>query len=375
MLNRAGATANSGHNENHMAIATVYPWLQPAWEGVLARKANLPHALLIHGRAGIGKFDFSRKLAQSLACELPVANGAACGTCLSCRWFLAKSHPDYRELRPEALRVADGEDLAEDLGEIAEEDVPSGKRKRKPSEEIKIEEIRELQDFIHLSTHRTRGKTILVYPAESLNRNAANALLKSLEEPPVSTRFILVSHRPHSLPATIISRCQQIGLPVPQSAVAELWLREQGISEPSLSLAQTGNAPLSALQLDADDYWNQRKTLLGSLAARDVNALALAERIRDYPLARLVGWLQRWSYDLALAKGTAQIRYNIDYHKEIIGTAANLQSLPITRYHRSLNRWQGLVNHPLNARLFIEQLLLSYAALTRGATDFDGYAG
>jgi len=330
----------------------------------MVRKATLPHALLIRGGEGIGKLDFVRKLAQSLACDSPTANGTACGECQSCRWFAAGSHPDYRELRPEAVRSVeadDGADAAND--ELADEAI--GRRRRKPSEEIKIEEVRALRDFIHLSAHRSGGKTIVICPAEALNPNAANALLKNLEEPPAGTRFILISHRPYRLPATIISRCQQIALAPPTAAIAEQWLREQGAAEPALSLAQTGNAPLAALQLAADEYWAQRKMVLGALSKRHFNALELAEAVRDYPLPRLLGWLQRWSYDLLLAKSTGRVRYNPDYEAALAQTAAALDALKLARYHRLLVGWQRIVHHPLNPRLFAEQLLLSYALLSR----------
>jgi DNA polymerase-3 subunit delta' len=344
-----------------MAVA-VYPWHQPQWRELLQHKAALPHALLFRGREGIGKLDFVRKLAQSLACESPAADGAACGACQSCRWFAASGHPDYRELQPEALRSAEFQS-----GELdsAESGQPSA-GKRKPSKEIRVEEVRDLQDFINLTAYRRGGKTIVFYPAETLNLNAANALLKNLEEPPPSTRFMLVSHRPSYLPATIISRCQQIALPTPQAATAEQWLREQGVANPALSLAQTGNAPLAALALDDEEFWTQRKALLGSLAAPKLDALTLAERVREFPVGRLLGWLQRWTYDLLSARSGGKVRYNPDFETALSGIAGRLRAADIACYHRQLVRQQRSVNHPLNPRLFIEQLLLSYAALLRG---------
>jgi DNA polymerase-3 subunit delta' len=342
-----------------MAV-TVYPWLDPAWRDLLARRDNLPHALLIIGREGIGKIDFARKLAQSLACETPATDGAACGACQSCRWFAADSHPDYREIRPEALRN-DGQDVAE-AG--AEADTPASKRK--PSQEIRIEDVRGLQDFIFLTSHQRGGKTIVFYPAETLNVNAANALLKNLEEPPAGTRFMLVAHRPSELPATIHSRCQKVALPTPPAAAAEGWLREQGIAEPALGLAQTGNAPLLALSLNDAEYWQQRKSLLDGLNAREPDMLALAERLRDISAENLLGWLQRWSYDLLSLCSGGPIRYNPDYAKGLAQIAQKLQPIEISRYHRFLLREQRSVHHPLNARLYVEQMLLSYAALLRG---------
>lgn len=341
---------------------TVYPWQARQWTEILARRDTLPHALLFSGREGIGKIDFVRKLAQSLACETPAADGAACGGCQSCRWFAAESHPDYREIRPEALRSVEPEtDEA-----AAEADAPASKRK--PSQEIKIEDVRGLQDFVFLTAHQRHGKTIVFYPAETLNANAANALLKNLEEPPAGTRFMLVTHRPSELPATIHSRCQKVMLPTPQTDVAERWLREQGMTEPALSLAQCGNAPLLALALNDVDYWSQRKSLLNGLTSRDGEMLALAEKLRDLSPGRLLGWLQRWTYDLLSVRSGGPVRYNPDYQKPLGQLAAKLRAIDIARYHRVLLQEQRTIGHPLNARLYIEQLLLSYAAVMRGET-------
>lgn len=350
---------------------SVYPWLRQQWSEVLQRKSALPHAILFRGNLGIGKLDFVRKLAQSIACASPAAEGAACGACPSCRWFAGGGHPDYREIQPEALRAADPQ--AEGSDSMASDQPASGKRK--PSQEIRVEEVRDLQDFINLTAHQGGAKTIVFCPAETLNVNAANALLKNLEEPPAGTRFMLVSHRPSYLPATIISRCQQIVLPTPPAASAEQWLREQGVAEPALSLAQTGNAPLAALALDDGEFWGQRKMLLGGLAAHRPDALGLAEQVREYPVGRVLGWLQRWTYDLLSAKSVGRVRYNPDFENVLRQVAAGLRGADIARYHRLLVRQQRIVNHPLNARLFIEQLLLSYAVLLRGEPQPDGHAG
>ena len=339
---------------------TVYPWHQGQWREILQRKATLPHALLFRGREGVGKLDFARKLAQALACADPATTGEACTECQGCRWFTANSHPDYREILPEALRPADA--------------AAPATTERKPSQQISVDDVRGLHDFINLTAHQRGGKTIVFCPAETLNANAANALLKSLEEPPANTRFMLVAHRPSLLPATIISRCQQVVLPTPSIRVAEKWLHEQGVSEPALSLAQTGNAPLTALALDDGELWMQRKSLLGSLAAPRLDALALAEQVRDFPIPRLLGWLQRWTYDLLSVKSAARVRYNPDFEKSLHQVSGRLRAVDIARFHRVLVRQQRSVHHPLNPRLCIEQLLFSYTALLRGEDLADSYA-
>jgi len=340
-----------------MAIA-VNPWHAAAWRELQARRTRLPHALLFTGRQGIGKIDFVRKLAQALACEDPALDGAACGDCRSCRWFATGSHPDYREIVPEAMR---SEHVA---GDVGDDEATAGKRK--PSQEIRIEDVRGLQDFIFLTSHQSRGKTIVFYPAERLNTNAANALLKNLEEPPAGTTFMLVAHRPGDLPATIHSRCQRIALPTPQADVAEQWLREQGVREPALGLAQTGNAPLLVLDLAEDDYWVQRKQLLEGLAQTKLNVLSLAELLRDIPVGRLLGWIQRWTYDLLSIRSGGPIRYNPDFQSVLVKLATGLDPIVIARCHRHFVREQRSATHPLNTRLHIEELLLFYVDAVNG---------
>lgn len=337
---------------------SVHPWHLPAWQQLLARREALPHALLLSGRQGIGKLDFARALAQSLACETPAPDGAACGACRSCRWFTTAAHPDYREVCPEAMRTAGGDG---EEGAVAD----SEPAKRKPSQDIRIDDVRALQEFIFLTAHQGRGKTILLHPAETLNVSAANALLKNLEEPPAGTRFLLVAHRPGELPATIRSRCQQVVLPTPSLEAGERWLRAQGVAEPALSLAQAGNAPLLALALNEAAYWQERKALLDGLSGRS-ETLALAEALRDVAPARLLGWLQRWSYDLLSLCCGGPVRFNPDYRQALARVAATLRATELARYHRRLLAEQRVVSHPLNARLYIEHLLLGYAALLRG---------
>ena len=338
----------------------VFPWQETLWRELLTRRKTLPHALLFSGREGTGKVELVRSLAQSLLCQAPAADGAACAACQSCRWFATESHPDYREIRPESMRSAEQDAVVQTDG------ADSAATKRKPSQEIRIEDVRGLQDFIFLSSHQRGGRIIVFYPAETLNANAVNALLKSLEEPPAGTHFMLVAHRPNELPATIHSRCQRINLPTPAAAVAAQWLQEQGMREPALGLAQTGNAPLLALALNDTEYWGQRRNLLDGLSGGVPDALALADRLREVPVARLLGWLQRWTYDLLSLRSGGPVRYNPDYQPVLIRLVAKAGAIEIARYHRSLLREQRTVSHPLNTRLYAEHLLLSYAALMRG---------
>ncbi|MEW6313289.1 MAG: DNA polymerase III subunit delta' [Pseudomonadota bacterium] len=325
------------------------PWHEAAWRALLAQKGTLPHALLFKGSKGIGKLVFARAFAQALLCETPDPDGDACDGCPSCRWFATDSHPDFRLLEP--LKGEEGED---ELGEST---------KKKDAKEIVIKQIRALEDFVGLSSHRNGAKVVLLYPAETLNTSAANALLKTLEEPPPRTYFLLVSHRSRQLLPTVLSRCRQVALPPPRAEQAQDWLRHQGIADPRLGLAQAGYAPLAALELEQGDYWEARRVLLEQLAQHRIDALALAEGSKAEDLPRLLLWLQQWTYDLIFCKFAGKIRYHLDYAEALVRLAKRLDAVMLLRFHRELLRQQRIVQHPLNPRLFAEQLLLSYVRL------------
>lgn len=330
-----------------------YPWHEPVLEGLLKRKERLPHALLLRGTQGIGKLALAEALARALLCEKPAANGSACGQCAACGWMGQGSHPDFRRLEPEGLAEA---------GEAEQ----GTEKKEKASAQIPVEQVRGIADFINISSHRGGAKVVLVHPAEALNISAANALLKGLEEPPPGTYFLLVAHRWHQLLPTIRSRCQHLELPLPPAAVAREWLGQQGVRNPDLALAQAGGAPLLAQRFD-DDYWQQREQFLKSLCARDFDALGLAEKLRDAAPALVVGWLQKWMFDLVLYRMTGAVRFNPDLSTAIAALAGRLELVEAVRFQRHVVRLQRIVAHPLNTRLFFEQLLLMYAALRRGA--------
>jgi DNA polymerase-3 subunit delta' len=165
------------------------------WERLQARRAQLPHSLLLSGPRGLGKFDLARAFAASLLCENPLQNGNACGSCLACNWLSQGNHPDFRLLQPDALAESEGEEGTE----VKE----SGK---KASQQITIDQVRGLDDFLHVGTHRHGLRVVIVCPAEAMNRSTANALLKTLEEPAAGTLFLLVSNEPERLLPTIRSR-------------------------------------------------------------------------------------------------------------------------------------------------------------------------
>ncbi len=328
---------------------TILEWHKEDFQHLAQRAGNLPHALLLCAASGTGKRVFARALAQGLLCEQPVAALTACNKCQACHWFATENHPDFRLLQPQADETDD--------------DAEPGDKKKK--RDISIAQIRSLGEFINISAHRNGVKVVLIQPAEAMNVNAANALLKSLEEPPPRTQFLLVSDRPGMLSATIRSRCQQLALRPPNVQEAAHWLAANGSAQPELALAQAGGAPLNAAELDTPEYWALRRQFLDGLTSREFDALALAERFSEQPTAQIISWLQRWTYDLASMRVTRQPRYNPDRAQALQAAARQTSSLEVLRYHRELVRFQRIVNHPLNPRLLLEDLFLRYGQLMR----------
>src|SRR4030066_11429 len=198
----------------------IYPWQKNDLVRLQELRKRPLHGLLFKGSKGIGKFDLAMNFAQSLLCQHPDESGLACGKCPSCHWFEQESHPDFRLLQPEALSL-DGEETE------------SGK---KASKQISVDQVRGLADFVGMSAHQGGRRVVVIHPPEAMNTNAANALLKSLEEPPPGLLFILVSHKPQQLLPTILSRCLSFVLPAPDAASAMRWLAQQGGKNPAEAL-------------------------------------------------------------------------------------------------------------------------------------------
>jgi DNA polymerase-3 subunit delta' len=330
-----------------------FPWHRAELEALLRERTRLPHALLVHGPVGIGKTEFARALAAGVLCENP-RSGLACEACASCHWFSQGNHPDYREIIPESAQ--EDEEGAEPEGAKAE---------KAKSLVIKIEQIRAVADFIALTTHRSGHRVMLVHPAESLHPAAANALLKTLEEPPPSTLIVLVSHQPARLLATIRSRCQRLALHAPARAAAIVWLKEQSVADAETALAAAGGAPLLARDLAEPGEIELRKRLLAELSRPGgADVLQFSAGMDRASVERFLYWMQTWVHDLVRLRLAGDLRHHIDHAAVLKSRAkgANLEAL--FALDRELAASRLLAAHPLNPRLVAEHLLLSYNRAT-----------
>ncbi len=345
------------------------PWLRPELDHLLAEPARAAHALLLHGQGGIGKRQLGLAVARGLLCESPDAERRAvggCGECAACIWFDQGNHPDFRKVVSEALAVAEGLELADEAGDADGSDSAEGggaRTKRAPSKEIKVDQIRSLHAFMSVATHRSRFRVVLMYPVESVNDVAANALLKMLEEPPPLTVFILVADHLGRIPATIVSRCRKVFVATPPPAVATAWLAEQGVADPAAVLAACGGAPLAAVAFAHDEQATaSRRDLLGFLSKPGIEAaLATAESFARTPPAPLVRWLQQWLSDCIAMRLSGRIRYHPAQSKVIAQLAGAARLDALMNLMQPLDAVRRTIDHPLDARLLLEGVLTAYA--------------
>jgi len=237
--------------------------------------------------------------------------------------------------------------------------------------EIKIDTVRDLTRWALLTSHRGIAKVAIVDPAEALNIGAANALLKTLEEPPPSTYFILVSNHPGRVAPTLRSRCLRLAAPCPPQQEAVAWLASQGVANAQAVLAQAGGAPLAALRLAEPAWQEERAVWLAALAKpAALPAVALASRVdagakdeRRDRLTLAIDWLAAWTADLARVAAGGAPAHNPDFAQALASLAPSVAQPALFRYHRSLGEQRALVTHPLQPRLVVESLLLGYREL------------
>jgi DNA polymerase III subunit delta' len=323
-----------------MTVAELSPWLRQPLVELLRQRG---HAWLLQGPSGLGQYDLSLALASAWLCEQPTEEGAACGHCPSCHAIEVRTHADLCVLMPEVAML----DLGWPLDEKAQADIDD--KKRKASREIRVEAMRDAVGFAQRTSARGRGKVVLVYPAERMNTIAANALLKTLEEPVGDVRFVLASEAAWQLLPTIRSRCLGFTLPWPDTQQAEAWLATQDVpaADAAALLRAAGGRPSDALRLARTGQSPKAWALLPKAVLRgDVGALS------DQAPAQAVGALQKLCHDLmAIGNGAAPRFF------EPGDLPAAPSRLALARWSKSLAASARTAEHPFNAGLMLEALV------------------
>jgi DNA polymerase-3 subunit delta' len=315
------------------------PWIRAQLRALLAQRG---HAWLLHGPSGLGQYNLAVSLAQAWLCDRPTPEGA-CGQCESCHQAEVRAHTDLAVLMPETAML----ELGWPLSEKAQADLDE--KKRKPSREIRVDAMRDALEFAQRTSGRGQGKVVLVYPAERMNQVTANALLKTLEEPPGDVRFVLATEAAHQLLPTIRSRCLGHALAWPEAKDAVAWLQEEGVPAAAAAglLRAAGGRPDDAMRLHAAGLhaktWAQwpKAVLRG-----DIGALAA------WSPAQVVEALQKLCHDLLAVQSGASPRF---FEGGDLPAAGSLAAL--AAWWRSLAETARTAEHPFNAGLMLEDLV------------------
>jgi DNA polymerase-3 subunit delta' len=325
------------------------PWQRDWLAAQLAVRERRHHALLITGPAGLGKSILALNYAQALLCETPRPDGLACGTCAGCVYVAARTHPDLQVL---------------DLHEFKDDEWKS-------VNEIRVDRVREVTRMMETSAHRGGRRVAVVTPAERMNAEASNALLKTLEEPPPGAMLVLTSDQPGRLLKTVVSRCLRVPAPRPDNAQAIAWLASQGVGDAAAALAEAGGAPLAARARAGEDDRAERQAWLEALARPDrLVPIALGARIdaagKDERKARLAAGLDAlvaWTADLARVAAGGRAERLPAWQGQLAALAPRVARIALCRYHRSVLFQRAWIAHPLQPRLVAEALLTEYRAL------------
>jgi DNA polymerase-3 subunit delta' len=344
-----------------MSLPRGLPWLGAARRSAWTLVDRGVHAILLHGARGIGKKSLALDLARDLLCESRSADDSFCGTCAGCALTAAGNHPDFRLIVPDALQALR---LGVPTAEDGEEVQAAPEKSKRPSKEIRIEQIRTLARFVNIATHRAGRRVCVIAPAEAMNAPAANSLLKLLEEPPDQTVFLLCTDALDQLAPTILSRCVLLRVAGPGPEIALQWLTAQGAPDAAAHLAAAGGAPLAALELarGAEAEEGVRALMLGFLRqGPGADAAGIVRGItRDVAVAPALTAMQRWCWDLLAFRLTRTVRYHPAEVETIEQISARASPGKLWTWWEAISRRQASREHPLNERLVIESLLLQY---------------
>ncbi len=321
----------------------IYPWQKTQWQQLQQSIAQqrLAHALLLSGPQGCGKRDFIDALAQALLCQQPVETGEACGRCHSCQLIAAGTHPDYLHLRPQP---------------------PKKTTSANPLLSIKINAVRDLVARLATTSQLQGRRVAVIEQADKMVHAAANSLLKTLEEPGEGTVIILHSARPHLIPVTIRSRCQQLVFPLPAKTRALQWLQQQGVDDAANRLAQAQGAPLLAMregQLDEAGRQLISQALLARV--RQQSALSQAEALGKLPRYAALCYCLNWVSDvIRLQMAGGEPRFNPQAQAGLSALAKQASPQRLHAFYDMLCEAIRQESIALNAQLLWESLLISW---------------
>ena len=342
----------------------IFSWQQSDWRRLTRHRNKLHHGLLINGPLGIGKLEFSFELCQYLLCHaVSEENNEPCGQCQNCRLFNAGTHPDFHVLTSE-LESAEGRlSLLTDYSNRYL-DSREREKKTKHSRVIAVDQVRELIERFSTHAHISTTKVALILPADCMNINAANALLKLLEEPPPDSMLVLVTATPSHLPATIRSRCMTHTLAAPDAKTAADWLAQNlaASSREQIDLALTlaNGGPLEARRLSDSGFLQHHQNCLkgfAGVAAKRVNPIEFAGQLNKLEFEQVLAWFHRFVAELAKFCVTGVEPY---WMESVRMDTQNVSVERLCGLYDRISYYRRIARGPVNEQLAIEDLALAF---------------
>lgn len=306
---------------------SIYPWQDAQWQKLSSAllKDRMPHALLLHGAAYSGKLNFAKALGSKILCENKAVN-TACGQCKSCKLLKSGSHPDFNLLSQETGSV------------------------------IKVDDLRKIQEKLKLTPYLAQYKVAIIHPVENMNLNAANSLLKTLEEPSRNTLIILVSNTLRQLLPTIRSRCQLSFMPTPDLSQAIKWLQSQTIKTDAKQLLNIAcGAPLLALKYEATgevDLYTQFVNDFQSVQQKKIDPLRLSLKWDKQDFSQVIKWF------MLLTSQAVKTRMMSAKANDIKISDSAMSMRQYFSFYNELLSAQGMMNTSVNKRLLLDNLFL-----------------
>jgi DNA polymerase-3 subunit delta' len=297
-------------------------------------------------------------LSQRLLCS-QANDGEPCGNCQDCKLFLSGTHPDFHVLTSEHESVNGRIDLVSQYSERYQDGVARDK-KANPAQIIPVDQIRTLIDRFYQSSHISDSRVALVLPADRMNINASNALLKVLEEPPEGAFFVLVADQPGLLPSTIRSRCVLETLANPDAEAAKQWLGAQGANTEAIALADEAvEGPIQILHKDqSGELAQQQKNMNGLLAVMGgrQDPVELASAMSKQEILPLLQWMQQVLVVIIKWQSGGQApRWSSK-------SGLDLASVPSAKLHAvydKIGRYRSMARDQVNPQLALEELLIA----------------
>ncbi|GMR08553.1 MAG: DNA polymerase III subunit delta' [Gammaproteobacteria bacterium] len=328
-----------------------YPWQDRQWSQLMARveSHSLPHAMLFSGINGLGKTEFATRFIHALLCTNQQDNGNPCGACKGCTLLAANTHPDLVQIVPEEAGKA-----------------------------IKVDQIRDAQGFVGLTSQYQGYRILLVNPADAMNINAANSLLKTLEEPPANAIIILVTDYPGRLLPTVRSRCQQLLFYPPDRALGVQWLKghlaEATAAEVTTLLELAAGAPLQALAMSRNDTLSAQEHMLsglGQLLSQQADPVKIASTWYKNEPVRTLLWFSSLIRDMIRLKsvpGNGDVAssaaeflekpHSLQKSREF---AQHIEIKQLYSYLDALAEAGRLLRGQVNIQLLMEELLIRWS--------------